>query len=160
MYEVAGGCDGAAWRSGSIKGCRAYPHGVFQLSDAAHRKVLAAGLFCLYFFKVPTAADGLREYLWRMATKWNPRTLFDGSLFTLGISEKYAHVLWIAIALLLLTDWLKEKKRAWKSIVWLAEQCIWFRWLVMLGGIMAVVIFGAYGLLYDAEKFYLFSVLT
>lgn len=111
--------------------------------------------FAYIFFKVPTAADGL-WYLWRMATRWNPWTLFDGSLFTLGISEKYVHVLCIAIVLLLLADWLKEK-RGMELDAWLAQQCIWFRWMVMLGGIMAVVIFGAYGPAYHAENFIYFQ---
>lgn len=111
--------------------------------------------FAYIFFKVPTAMDGLR-YLKRMATKWNPWALFDGSLYTLGISEKYFHFLVWAVILLLLVDWLKYKKRT-EIDVWLSAQCIWFRWAVMLGCIMAVIIFGAYGPAYDAADFIYFG---
>ena len=104
---------------------------------------------------MPTAADGLR-YLKRMVTKWNPWVLFDGSLYTLGITEKYMHVLFLALLLLFAVDRVKEKRHM-EADVWLAEQCVWFRWLVMLGGIMAVIVFGAYGPAYDAENFIYFN---
>lgn len=111
--------------------------------------------FAYIFFKVPTALDGLR-YLKRMVTKWNPWALFDGSLYTLGISEKYFHFLIWAVAALLVVDWLKYKKKT-EIDVWLGTQCIWFRWAVMLGCIMAVIIFGAYGPAYDAGNFIYFQ---
>lgn len=107
------------------------------------------------FFKVPTAMDGLR-YLKRMATKWNPWVIFDGGLYTLGISEKYFHFLIFALLLLLLVDWLKYRKE--KDLdQWLAQQCVWFRWGMMIGLILMVVIFGAYGPAYDAENFIYFQ---
>ncbi|MBO5095071.1 MAG: MBOAT family protein [Lachnospiraceae bacterium] len=111
--------------------------------------------FAYIFFKVPTAADGLR-YLKRMLTKWNPWALFDGSLYTLGISEKYFHFLIWAVILLLLVDWLKYKKHM-EIDEWLGTQCIWFRFAAMLGCIMAVIIFGAYGPAYEAGNFIYFQ---
>lgn len=107
------------------------------------------------FFKVPTATDGFR-YLKRMFTKWDPWVLFDGSIYTLGISEKYFHLLLVAIIALLLAEWLKYKKNM-ELDEWLSEQCIWFRWGVMLILIMSVIIFGAYGSAYDAANFIYFQ---
>ena len=96
VYEVAGGCDGAAWRSGSIKSLHTRTE---SFSYRMLRTVKCWLLVCFaYIFSKYLRRQTACGYLWRMATKWNPRTLFDGSLFTLGISEKYAHVLWIAIA--------------------------------------------------------------
>lgn len=107
------------------------------------------------FFKVPTAADGFR-YLKRMFTKWNPWVLFDGSIYTLGISEKFFHLLLVAIIVLLIAEWLKYKKNM-EPDEWLSEQCIWFRWGVMLMLILSVIIFGAYGPAYDAANFIYFQ---
>lgn len=111
--------------------------------------------FAYIFFKTPTALDGFR-YLKRMATKWNPWVLFDGSLYTLGISRKYVSMLFLAVALLLLVDRLKYKK-GMELDLWLSKQCIWFRWSVMLGCILAVIILGAYGPDYDAADFIYFQ---
>lgn len=107
------------------------------------------------FFKVPTATDGFR-YLKRMFTKWNPWVLFDGSIYTLGISEKYFHLLLVAVIALLLAEWLKYKKNM-EPDEWLFTQCIWFRWGIVLILIMSVIIFGAYGPAYDAANFIYFQ---
>lgn len=107
------------------------------------------------FFKVPTAMDGLR-YLKRMITSWNPWVLFDGSLYTHGVSERYFEVLVIAVLVLLLVDWIKYKK-SMEIDTWLSQQCIWFRWGTMLMLLMAVIILGAYGPAYEAANFIYFQ---
>ena len=114
-------------------------------------------LVCLayVFFKVPTAMDGLR-YLGRMFTRWNPWALFDGSLYTYGLSEKYFHFVCIAVIFVLLVDYLKYKKEITLD-VWLNSQCIWFRWAVLMLMIVAIVVCGAYGAAYEAENFIYFQ---
>ena len=175
-FLVSGLWHGAAWNYvlwGFVHGLYEVAEDIFRpwvnrLHDHFHTKTESFSyrlfrrakcwlLVCLayIFFKVPTAADGLR-YLKRMVTKWNPWVLFDGSLYTLGITEKYMHVLFLALLLLFAVDRVKEKRHM-EADVWLAEQCVWFRWLVMLGGIMAVIVFGAYGPAYDAENFIYFN---
>ncbi len=175
-FLVSGLWHGAAWNYvlwGLVHGLYEVAEDIFRpwvkrLHDHFHTKTESFSyrlfrrakcwlLVCLayIFFKVPTAADGLR-YLKRMVTKWNPWVLFDGSLYTLGITEKYMHVLFLALLLLFAVDRVKEKRHM-EADVWLAEQCVWFRWLVMLGGIMAVIVFGAYGPAYDAENFIYFN---
>ena len=111
--------------------------------------------FAYVFFKVPSGADGLR-YLGRMFTKWNPWVLFDGSLYGFGISEKYFHFLCIAIVFVLLVEYLKYKRQL-SLDVWLTEQCIWFRWLVIILMIVTIVVCGAYGAAYEAENFIYFQ---
>lgn len=107
------------------------------------------------FFKVPTAMDGFR-YIKRMFTKWNPWVLFDKSIYSLGISERYFHLLIWAVIALLLVEWIKYKKNM-ELDVWLAEQCVWFRWGIMLMLVLAIIIFGAYGPAYDATNFIYFQ---
>lgn len=111
--------------------------------------------FTLVVFKMPTVRDGF-QYLWRMFTRWNPWALFDGSLYTLGITEKYMHVVIVAVIILLLVDWLKYKRELTFDC-WLSMQCIWFQYVVLLGCILAAVLLGAYGPSYSAENFIYFQ---
>lgn len=111
--------------------------------------------FAYVFFKVPSAADGLR-YLGRMFTKWNPWALFDGSLYQLGLSEKYVHFLCAAIVFLLLVEYLKYKKNVTFDL-WLMKQCIWFRWGIVIGMLVVLAVCGAYGMAYEAENFIYFQ---
>lgn len=111
--------------------------------------------FTIVVFKMPTVRDGF-QYLWHMFTRWNPWALFDGSLYTLGITEKYMHVVIVAVIILLLVDWLKYKRELTFDC-WLSAQCIWFRYLTLLGCILAVVLFGVYGPSYSAENFIYFQ---
>lgn len=111
--------------------------------------------FAYVFFKVPSGADGL-NYLFRMFTRWDPWVLFDGSLYGFGISEKYFHFLCIALMFVMLVEYLKYKRQL-SLDVWLMEQCIWFRWLVVIVMITTIVICGAYGPAYEAENFIYFQ---
>lgn len=111
--------------------------------------------FAYVFFKAGSIRIGF-GYLWNMFTRWNPWVLFDGSLYTLGITEKYVHVLIVAIVILLLVDWLKYKRDITLDC-WLSTQCIWVRYITLLGCILAVVLFGAYGPAYSAENFIYFQ---
>ena len=111
--------------------------------------------FTIVVFKMPTVRDGF-QYLWRMFTRWNPWALFDGSLYTLGITEKYMHVVIVAVIMLLLVDWLKYKRELTFDC-WLSTQCIWFQYVVLLGCILAAVLLGAYGPSYSAENFIYFQ---
>lgn len=111
--------------------------------------------FAYVFFKADSIQTGF-HYLWRMFTRWNPWALFDGSLYTLGITEKYVHVLIIAVVILVLVEWLKYKRELTFDC-WLSTQCIWFRYFTLLGCILAVVLFGAYGPSYSAENFIYFQ---
>ena len=175
-FLVSGLWHGAAWNYvfwGLLHGCYEVlglmlEPLVGKLNDRLHTRTETFGYrllqtvkcwllvcFAYIFFKVPTALDGLR-YLKRMATKWNPWVVFDGGLYTLGISQKYFQLLIWAVILLLLVDWLKYKKKM-ELDRWLSGQCIWFRWAFMLGCIMAVIVFGAYGPAYDAGNFIYFQ---
>lgn len=107
------------------------------------------------FFKVPSAVDGFR-YIGRMFTRWNPWAMFDGTLYTLGISEKYFHLMIWFILILFVVEWMRYQKEV-KLDVWLAGQCVWFRYGVMIALLLCIIVFGAYGPAYDAANFVYFQ---
>lgn len=83
-------------------------------------------------------------------THFNPWVLTDGSLYTYGL-DGYGVVLAIAgIALMGVVGWYQKKASIRESI---AAQGIVFRWLVYLGAVLAVIIFGIYGPGYNASSF-------
>lgn len=107
------------------------------------------------FFKLPSAVDGFR-YIGRMFTRWNPWAAFDGTVYTLGISEKYFHLMIWFVLLLFVVEWMRYQKNV-KLDVWLAGQCIWFRYGVMIALLLCIILFGAYGPAYDAANFVYFQ---
>lgn len=111
--------------------------------------------FAYVFFKVPSGRAGL-HYLGRMFTKWDPWVLFDKSLYGFGVSENYSHFLWLAVIFLMLVEYLKYKRKL-SLDVWLTEQCIWFRWLVVMGMLMTIIVCGVYGAAYEAKNFIYFQ---
>lgn len=111
--------------------------------------------FAFIFFKLPSAVDGFR-YIGRMFTRWNPWAMFDGTLYTLGISEKYFHLMIWFILILFVVEWMRYQKEV-KLDVWLAGQCVWFRYGVMIALLLCIIVFGAYGPAYDAANFVYFQ---
>lgn len=153
IYEVAGHIT----RPVAEKFCKRFCVRTGSFSYRMLRMVKCWLLVCFayVFFKADSIQTGF-HYLWRMFTRWNPWALFDGSLYTLGITEKYMHVVIVAVIILLLVDWLKYKRELTLDC-WLSTQCIWFQYVVLLGCILAAVLLGAYGPSYSAENFIYFQ---
>lgn len=107
------------------------------------------------FFKLPSAVDGFR-YIGRMLTRWNPWAMFDGTLYTLGISEKYFHLMLWLVVLLFVVEWMRYRREV-KLDTWLAGQCVWFQYGVMIALLLGIIVFGAYGPAYDAANFVYFQ---
>lgn len=82
--------------------------------------------------------------------------MFDGTLYTLGISEKYFHLMIWFILILFVVEWMRYQKEV-KLDVWLAGQCVWFRYGVMIALLLCIIVFGAYGPAYDAANFVYFQ---
>lgn len=111
--------------------------------------------FAWIFFRAPSIEDAA-AYITRIGTRWNPWVLFDGSLYNLGINRFQANVLLVAVVILLLVDLIREKKKQ-RIDEFLAAQNLWFRWLFILLLIIMIVVYGAYGQVYDAKQFIYFQ---
>ncbi len=111
--------------------------------------------FAWIFFRANSISDGI-AYCKRMITKWDPWSFFDGEIYTLGLDRVEMNILLAAVAALLLVDMLKYFKE--QTIAeFLQEQCIWFRWGVILALIFAVLIYGVYGIKFESSQFIYFQ---
>lgn len=106
------------------------------------------------FFRVEAVSQAF-VLLKNMLTVWNPWVLFDGSLLELGLDGKDWNVLLSALVLLFVTDLSRSKKISLTERY--IQQNLVFRWLVILGGVCAVLLFGIYGAEYNASQFIYFQ---
>jgi len=84
-------------------------------------------------------------------SNWDPWTLYDRSLLQLGLSQSDYNILIFGILILLVVGILQERGLEIRAA--LDRQNLWFRWLIAIGAILAVLLFGVYGSNYDARSF-------
>ncbi|MCR5095067.1 MAG: MBOAT family protein [Lachnospiraceae bacterium] len=175
-FTVSGLWHGAAWNFvvwGAL-------HGLYRiLSDFLKKPVRALGdllhigrenfsyrlgrilitdflvMIAWIFFRAESIR-GAFAYIVRLFTHPDPWTMFDGSLYKLGLSAFEAHVLLYALLILFAVDLMKHIKKI-ELPEFLARQNLWFRWLVLIGMIMGIVVYGAYGVVFDSTQFIYFT---
>lgn len=101
------------------------------------------------FFRLDDLITTLR--VMRDGLHWNPWIFFDGSLYALGLDRKNFWVAMIGLALLLVVSVLQERGKSVRER--LEEQNLVFRWIVLIGLIFGILIFGMYGIGYNAQDF-------
>lgn len=104
-------------------------------------------------------ANSLRtavDYCKRMFTKWDPWSLFNGEIYTLGLDRTEFNILLVATGLLLLVDFIRYFKKQ-QLTEFLREQCIWFRWGVIFLLIFGTIIYGTYGIQFESSQFIYFQ---
>lgn len=106
------------------------------------------------FFRVEAVSQAF-VLLKNMLTVWNPWVLFDGSLLELGLDGKDWNVLLAALALLFVVDLMRIRRISLTEQY--VRQNLVFRWLVVLGGVCAVLLLGMYGAEYNAAQFIYFQ---
>jgi len=92
----------------------------------------------------------------RMFTRYNPWALFDGSLFSFGLTGGEMVILGFALLILLFVDYVRESRHLTFAEA-LAKQNLCFRWVVLIGMIAFVLVFGAYGAEFDSNQFIYFT---
>ncbi len=111
--------------------------------------------FAWIFFRADSL-DSALEIIQRMVTRIDPWTLFDQSIYTWGLDQKEFKVMLFGLIILFLVDLVK--KISGRNIDdFLAEQCLWFRWSALLILLFSCVIYGVYGVGYDASQFIYFQ---
>lgn len=101
------------------------------------------------FFRAPTLGTAL-QWLKKMFFELEPSGLFATKITKLGLDNPNIIVAVLAMAVLLVVDILQEKMELRKT---LAKDNTAFRWILLLGLMFAVIIFGIYGPGYDAAAF-------
>lgn len=111
--------------------------------------------FAWIFFKVSDYRVAI-DIISRIFTKPDLWVLFDDSLYTLGLDRREFNIFFIAFLALVLVDWIKNKKKQ-NFGVFMNEQPWYFRWVVLIVLIFAILTFGIYGPGFDKAGFIYFD---
>ena len=107
------------------------------------------------FFRAGSVGGAL-DYIKRIFTRWDPWSLFNGEIYTLGLDRVEFNILIVSTLLLLLVDLLRYVKKQ-TITAFLDEQNIWFRWGSIILMIGAIIIYGMYGINFDSAQFIYFQ---
>ncbi|MBE5814635.1 MAG: MBOAT family protein [Clostridiales bacterium] len=126
---------------------QAFSFRVFQM-------IRTFGLLCIsrIIVKAPSIRDALKM-IKALFTSWDLDFIFglDGTIFTYGVGEKEMFILFIAILVLIVVGVLRESGMKMRETI--AKQNILYRWALVLGLLVFVLVFGIYGPEYDASAF-------
>ena len=91
--------------------------------------------------------------LWMMKHSFdlNPGIFFNGDIFTLGLTPKDFILLGFCLVFWIIISVIQECGYSVRQLI--AQQNAVFRWMIYLAGIFAVMVFGVYGIGYDAGSF-------
>lgn len=107
------------------------------------------------FFRAETITDAV-NYIRRMFTCGDPWMFSNGRLYELGLNYTEMHILWLAVLALIAVSIIRYVKHV-NFALWLEEQVIWFRWIVIYALIFATLVFGIYGTNFDTAQFIYFQ---
>ena len=135
---------------------------VFKVNDGVFSYKLGQILFTFsltsltwVFFRAETIREAL-YFFKRMFTVWNPWVFFNEGLYEYGLDRVEVNILFAALFVLLLAEFLKYFKKQ-RISEFLMEQNLWFRWIVVIGMIVACVVYGEYGISFDSNQFIYFQ---
>ncbi|RDU23206.1 MBOAT family O-acyltransferase [Anaerosacchariphilus polymeriproducens] len=109
--------------------------------------------FSWIFFRADNFSMAI-QVIKEMVMEFNPWILTDGTLYQLGLDEKNFRLAIIGIIILLVFDYFNAKQDIRER---LGSCHIVFRWSVYYLTIFSIIIFGVYGLGYDASQFIYFQ---
>lgn len=111
--------------------------------------------FAWIFFRADSIGVAL-DYYRRIFTKWDPWSLFNGEIYTLGLDRFEFNILVVSVVALFLVELLRYVKK--ETITdFLEKQCIWFRWGVIFVLIAAILVYGVYGIKFESSQFIYFQ---
>ena len=92
------------------------------------------------------------EIIWRqMLSEIRPWVLFDGSIYSHGLDRKNFQLALLSIMVLWLVDYAHEKQIKIRDVI--SSQPLAVRWVIYYIAVFSIIIFGIYGLDYDAASF-------
>lgn len=86
---------------------------------------------------------------------FNPWILVDGSLYTCGLDRKNFTVMLLSIVILFIGDFFKYRGIALRKKM--MEQEWWFRWILMSGSVVLILVLGIWGSAYNEASFIYFQ---
>lgn len=115
----------------------------------------ALSVVSFIFFRAESVHDGI-YYLERMITRFDIWSLTAGNIYHMGLDEKEMEVLFFAIFILILVDWLYEKKKMYFDTL-VKGQSLVAQYLISIVLLVMILVFGIYGQGYDATQFIYFQ---
>lgn len=107
------------------------------------------------FFRAETIDEAL-YFFERMFTRWNPWVFFNEGLYNFGLDRIEVNILFAALFIMFAIEILKYVKNKYFSD-FLMEQNFWFRWIVLIGMIVGILVYGQYGIAFDSTQFIYFQ---
>ena len=92
----------------------------------------------------------------RLFTRWNPWVFFNEGLYQYGLGRVEVNILFAALVFMFLIELLKYVKNR-KFSDFLMEQNLWFRWVVVIGLVVGILVYGEYGIAFDSNQFIYFQ---
>lgn len=86
---------------------------------------------------------------------FNPWVLVDGSLYACGLDQKNFTVMLLSIVVLFVGDFFKYRGIPLRKKV--MEQEWWFRWILMAGSVVLILLVGIWGSAYNEASFIYFQ---
>ncbi len=125
----------------------------------AHKLLRGLGTFILVdfawiFFRAGTTAEAM-SVVSSIISADNPWILFDGSIYDCGLDRKNYWVMIFGIIILTLADIAKRRGIVVRKVI--IRQDYWFRCLVIIVSVMAILVYGVWGSSYDAANFIYFQ---
>jgi len=111
--------------------------------------------FAWIFFRAKSI-QGAFDIIGRVFTRFEPWSLSNGALYTLGLTRPEFNILMLSTVALILVDLIRHQKGLTIS-QWLDKQNTWFKGAIIIILIMASVIFGEYGPAFDPKQFIYFQ---
>lgn len=102
------------------------------------------------FSRADSLTDSL-NMLRNMVSEFNPWVLTDGSIYKLGLEPRQLFMVFLVILVVLVVSLLQESGMKIRET--LAKQNILFQWLIIIGAIIFLLIYGAYGGEFNAADF-------
>lgn len=129
---------------------------VFKLDreGLSHRTVKTVFTFLLVnlawiFFRATSLTQAF--VIIRKCFEFTPWIFTDQSLYHYGLSEGGFNISFISIILLIVMDVLNYGGVEIRERI--VKQDIWYRWIIMIGAVLAILIFGIWGAGYNASSF-------
>lgn len=104
--------------------------------------------FAMIFFRASSIKNAFE--IIRNMFVWNPWILFDGSLYNAGLDSPDFKVLFMSLFILLIVEKIELNGSVRQKLF---NQNIFFRWTIIYSLIFLIIIFGCYGVGYDATQF-------
>lgn len=120
----------------------------------SHRTVRTVVTFLLVdiawiFFRATSLEQAITVI--KKSFEFTPWVFTDGGLFKAGLSQASFNVGIAGIALLITMDILSFNGVEMRDRI--IKQSIWYRWIIMIGAILSILIFGIWGAGYNASSF-------